>query len=45
MFEEVKDYYENYDEDGRLFRDKVHMPEYLTTIRLIISKVWTGKDT
>lgn len=33
MFEEVKDYYENYDEDGRLFRDKAHMLEYLTTIR------------
>ena len=32
MFEKVKNYYENYDEDGRLFRDKAHLPEYLTTI-------------
>ena len=33
MFEDVKAYYENYDEGGRLFRDKAHLPEYLTTIR------------
>lgn len=33
MFDEVKSYYENYDEEGRLFRDKAHLPEYLTTIR------------
>jgi len=29
----IKNYYENYDEEGRLFRDKAHMPEWLTTIR------------
>lgn len=29
----IKSYYENYDEDGRLFRDKAHLPEWLTTIR------------
>jgi 2-polyprenyl-3-methyl-5-hydroxy-6-metoxy-1,4-benzoquinol methylase len=33
MFEEISRYYENYDEEGRLFRDKAHLPEYLTTIR------------
>ena len=33
MTEQVNRYYENYDEDGRLFRDKAHLPEYLTTIR------------
>jgi len=33
MQEHIKRYYENYDEDGRLFRDNAHMPEYLTTIR------------
>ena len=33
MFEDVKAYYENNDEEGRLFRDKAHMPEYLTTVR------------
>lgn len=26
-------FYENYDEEGRFFRDKAHLPEYLTTIR------------
>ena len=30
---QVKDYYKNYDEDGRLFRDKAHQLEYLTTVR------------
>jgi len=33
MQDKVLKYYENYDEDGRLFRDKAHLPEYLTTIR------------
>jgi 2-polyprenyl-3-methyl-5-hydroxy-6-metoxy-1,4-benzoquinol methylase len=33
MFEQIKEYYENYDEDGRLFRDNAHKVEYLTTIR------------
>ena len=33
MTEQINKYYENYDEDGRLFRDKAHLPEYLTTIR------------
>lgn len=33
MFNKIKDYYENYDEDGRLFRDNAHRVEYLTTIR------------
>ena len=33
MLENIKNYYKNYDEDGRLFRDKAHLPEYLTTIR------------
>jgi ubiquinone/menaquinone biosynthesis C-methylase UbiE len=33
MTERIERYYENYDEDGRLFRDKAHLPEYLTTIR------------
>lgn len=33
MFEHIKNYYENYDEEGRLFRDNAHLPEYLTTIR------------
>jgi len=32
MLENVVKFYENYDEDGRLFRDKAHMVEYLTTI-------------
>jgi ubiquinone/menaquinone biosynthesis C-methylase UbiE len=31
--EKVIQYYENYDEDGRFFRDNAHMIEYLTTIR------------
>jgi len=30
--EKVIQYYENYDEDGRFFRDNAHMIEYLTTI-------------
>ena len=33
MLENIKKYYENYDEEGRLFRDKAHLPEWLTTIR------------
>jgi len=33
MFEQITSYYETYDEDGRLFRDKAHLPEWLTTIR------------
>lgn len=33
MFEQITSYYENYDEDGRLFRDNAHKVEYLTTIR------------
>lgn len=33
MTDQIKNYYENYDEEGRLFRDKAHLPEYLTTIR------------
>lgn len=31
----LNDYYETYDEDSRLIRDKAHMIEYLTTIRYI----------
>ena len=31
--EQVKDYYENYNEDGRFFQDKAHLTEYLTTLR------------
>jgi len=33
MTEQITKYYESYDEEGRLFRDKAHLPEYLTTIR------------
>jgi len=33
MLEHIKNYYENSDEDGRLFRDNAHKVEYLTTIR------------
>ncbi len=33
MYEQIIKYYENYDEDGRLFRDNAHQVEYLTTIR------------
>jgi len=33
MSELIKSYYENYNEDGRLFRDKAHLPEWLTTIK------------
>ncbi|MDR0948364.1 MAG: class I SAM-dependent methyltransferase [Lachnospiraceae bacterium] len=33
MKEQIKQYYENYDEKGRLFRDKAHLVEWLTTIR------------
>jgi 2-polyprenyl-3-methyl-5-hydroxy-6-metoxy-1,4-benzoquinol methylase len=33
MNEQIKQYYENYDEEGRLFRDKAHLVEWLTTIR------------
>lgn len=35
MYEQIKSYYENYDEDGRLFRDNAHQVEYLTTIRYL----------
>jgi len=33
MLEKIIDHYANYDEEGRLFRDNAHKPEYLTTIR------------
>jgi len=33
MDKQLIEYYSNYDEDGRLFRDKAHLPEWLTTIR------------
>ena len=33
MMENVIQFYENYDEEGRLFRSKSHLREYLTTIR------------
>jgi 2-polyprenyl-3-methyl-5-hydroxy-6-metoxy-1,4-benzoquinol methylase len=33
MFEQITTYYKNYDEEGRLFRDNAHLPEYLTTVR------------
>jgi len=33
MLDLIKKYYEGYDEDGRLLRDKAHLTEYLTTIR------------
>ena len=33
MTEQIIKHYVNYDEEGRLFRDKAHLPEYLTTIR------------
>jgi len=33
MSERINTYYENYDEDNRLFKDKAHLAEYLTTIR------------
>ena len=33
MLEQIKNYYENYDEDSRLIRDKAHLPEYLTSVR------------
>jgi 2-polyprenyl-3-methyl-5-hydroxy-6-metoxy-1,4-benzoquinol methylase len=33
MKEQIQQYYENYDEEGRLFRDKAHLVEWLTTIR------------
>jgi len=32
MTQKVKNYYENYDEEGRLLRDNAHMTEYLTTV-------------
>lgn len=32
MQERIKSYYEHYDEEGRLSRDRAHLPEYLTTI-------------
>lgn len=42
MLEQIRNYYENYDEDGRLFRDKAHLPEYLTTIRYFDRLFATG---
>lgn len=33
MLEQIKSYYQNYDEDGRLFRDKSRLTEYLVTVR------------
>ena len=33
MLDKIKSFYENYDEDNRLFKDKAHLAEYLTTIR------------
>jgi len=33
MVGEIKTFYESYDEDNRLFKDKAHLAEYLTTIR------------
>jgi len=33
VLDQIKSFYSAYDEDGRLFRDKAHMPEYLTTVR------------
>lgn len=33
MYNQIRTYYEHYDEDGRLFRDNAHKVEYLTTIR------------
>jgi hypothetical protein len=30
--EQIKQYYENFDEENRLFRDKVHTVEWLTTM-------------
>jgi len=33
MSEKINNHYANYDEEGRLFRDNAHKPEYLTTIR------------
>ena len=42
MTDQLKEYYENYDEDARLFRDKAHLPEYLTTIRYFDRLFQTG---
>ena len=33
MSNSIRGFYENYDEDNRLFKDKAHLAEYLTTIR------------
>jgi len=33
MFEKVRNFYENYDEEGRLFKTNRHLMEYQTTIR------------
>ena len=33
MTENIRSYYESYGDEGRLFRDKAHLSEYLTTIR------------
>jgi len=32
MIDNIIQFYESYDEEGRLFRDRAHLPEYLTTI-------------
>ena len=42
MVEQIIKYYENYDEDGRLFRDKAHLPEFLTTVRYFDRLFKTG---
>ena len=43
MIEQITSFYEGYDEDGRLFRDKAHLPEYLTTIRYF-DRLFTTKS-
>ena len=35
MIDRLSTFYENYDEDGRLTRDNVHLVEWLTTIRYL----------
>jgi len=43
MSEKIKEYYASYDEEGRLFRDNAHKPEYLTTIRYF-DRLFTPKS-
>jgi len=43
MLENVIEYYENYDEDGRLFHDNAHNIEYLTTIHYF-DRLFTSKS-